>query len=409
MRDRGFDLQLAVEAASDTVSKKADSFEIFCRFSKNFQLTTRRRGPLLRSETAELGVACRVQKGPLVGFGRASGSASEAGRQAAELALASLSLGHEPLPPAYQLGAVPVPPRLRVSREDAANLFEKLAQDPARKELTVTLATAETMFFRSEGFSARFQNQLLVAEWQQEVLAGVVVTFRRAARQEGDLAAPSLLKMVAEDQPLASLRLEHGLRRVLLAPDVAAPLLVSLARHRAPAKTLISPAWGLWDLRQGEEAFLPMACDGEGYPARNLPILVGESSRGFAGNPQPPVVGPSRGAVRVPWDALPAPNPVHLWQQVSNSLPWDPGTFDGVMALAPVSEVVLEGGGRFRLLALTVEVHRGNVLAQGVVVLSGSLSRLPHALVATFGPQEHVALGCVVSAPWMLFKNLEVR
>lgn len=78
------------------------------------------------------------------------------------------------------------------------------------------------------------------------------------------------------------------------------------------------------------------------------------------------------------------------------------------MALAPVSEVVMEGDGRFRLLVLAVESHGGKIQAQGVVVLSGSLSRLSRSLVATFGPQEHVALGCVVSTPWLFFKNLEV-
>lgn len=409
MKDHSFDLQAAVQAASQVASKKAETFEVFCRFSENFQLTTGKSGSLLRRETAELGVACRVQKGELLGFGRASGSAGEAGRQAAALALAFQAPGHEPLPLPHHLGAVAVPPREKASKEDVAKLFTLLAADPGRKELSLTLATAETLFFRGEGFSAGFQNQLLMAEWQQEVLAGVVVAFRRAARRPQDLAAPSALKIVENAQRLKSLHCERGLRRVLLAPDVAAPLLVLLARHLVPGKAPLSPAWDLWDLRQGEEAFLPMACDGEGYPARNLPILVAGPKSSPPQKGHPPGTGASRGAVRVPWDAPPAPNPVHLWQPPPAPSPHqDPGAFEGLLALAPVSEVVLEAGDRFRLLVLAVEARDGQALAQGVVVLSGSLSRLPHALVATLGPQEHVALGCVVSTPWLWLKNLEV-
>lgn len=409
MKEGSLDLQKAVQAASQTVAEKAEAFEVFCRRAESFQLTAGRSGSLLWRETAELGVACRVQRGPLLGFGRASGSGSAAGREAARLALAFLAPGHEPLPPSYQLGAVPVPPRPRPRKEAVEKLFEELARDSEKRELTVTTVTAETLFFRGEGFSARFQNQLLLVTWQQELLPGVAVAFRRAGCQLQDIAAPSALGILEGAPSLTGLRFEHGLRRVLLAPDVAAPLLVLLARHLAPGKTQLSQAWDLWDLRYGEQAFLPMACDGEGFPARNLPILVPQREAGPSGNQETPAAGASRGAVRVPWDAPPAPNPVHLWQRSeAPSSRLETLDFEGLLALAPVSEVVLEGGGRFRLLTLAVEARGGKPLAQGVVVLSGSLSRLPHALVATLGQQEHVALGCVVSTPWLLFKNLEV-
>lgn len=409
MKGHSLDLQAAVQAASHTVAQKADAFEVFCRRAENFQLTAGRSGFLLGRETAELGVACRVQKGQLLGFGRAAGNASEAGGEAARLALALVATGHEPLPASYQLGVAPVPPRPKLGKEEAERLFDELSADPTKKELAVTLVTSETLFFRGEGLSARFQNQLLLVAWQQEVLPGVVVAFRRAGRQVQDITAPRALSILEAGQQLQSLRCERGLRRVLLAPDVAAPLLVLLARHFAPGKTQLSPIWDLWDLRQGEEAFLPMACDGEGYPACNLPILVSQRQGGPSGEKQPLDTRLSRGAVRVPWDALPAPNPVHLWQRSPTLSPeLEIIDFEGLLALAPVSEVVLEGEGRFRLLVLAVEAHAGKAVAQGVVVLSGSLSRLPRALVATLGQQEHVAMGCVVSTPWLLLKNLEV-
>ncbi len=409
MKGYDLDLQAAVRAATQTVAQKADAFEVFCRRAENMQLTAERSGFLLRRETAELGVACRVQTGRLVGFGRASGSASEAGREAARLALAQVSPGHELLPASYQLGAVPVPPRPKPKSRDVEELFAELTRDEAKKAVTVTSVFAETLFFRSEGFSARFQNHLLLVEWQQELLFGVAVAFRRAGCQVQDIAAPSALRILQGIPRPDNLRCERGLRRVLLSPDVAAPLLVLLARRPASGKAPLSPAWDLWDMRQGEEAFLPMACDGEGYPARNLPILVSHPQGCSSGNEQRPDTGTSKGAVRVPWDAPPAPNPVHLWQR--SPMPFPPletSDFEGLVALAPVSEVVLEGGGRFRLLTLAAEVQKGRAVAQGVVVLSGSLSRLPHALVATHGRHEHVALGCIVSTPWLLLKNLEV-
>ncbi|MFN3412773.1 MAG: hypothetical protein ACK42L_01775 [Thermoanaerobaculum sp.] len=407
MRGATCNLASAVHAAQHVVGGKVDTLEVFCRRAESFQLTADRRGLIVRREATELGVACRVQKGEFVGFGRASGSEKEAGREAARLASVFLSPGHGPLPAAQALGAVPVPSGPKAKKDDAEELFSQLARDLERKELTVTLVTAETLFFRSEGFTASWGNQLFLVEWQQEVLPGVVLAFRRAGRHVEDMATPSCLKVLEGGQRLAPWRRERGLLRVLLAPDVAAPLLVSLARRQPPGKAQASPPWDLWDLRQGGEAFLPMACDGEGYPAQNLPVLMGEPSE--TPRRRLEASGVSRGAVRVPWDAPPAPHPVHLWQPPPVPASDPPlSDFEGVMALAPVSEVVLESDGRFRLLVLAVESHAGKIEAQGVVVLSGSLTRLSRSLVATFGPQEHVALGCVVSTPWLFFKNLEV-
>lgn len=406
MKGAKLNLASAVHAAQQVVAGRVETLEVFCRRAESFQLTADRRGPILRREATELGVACRVQKGTFVGFGRASGREHQAGREAARLALGFLSPGQGPLPFSHELGAVPVLSQVGASKDEAEGLFFQLAQDSAKQQLTVTLVTSETLFFRSEGFTASWENQLFLVEWQQEVLPGVILAFRRAGRQAEDIATPSCLRVLKPGK-LASLRRERGLLRVLLAPDVAAPLLVSLARKLPPRKGQVAPPWDLWDLRRGRECFLPMACDGEGYPAQNLPVLVGESIK--APHQQPETSGASRGAVRVPWDAPPAPNPVHLWQPPPPQ-PLDPAPpgFEGLMALAPVSEVVMEGDGRFRLLVLAVESHAGEIGAQGVVVLSGSLTRLSHSLVATFGPQEHVALGCVVSTPWLFFKNLEV-
>lgn len=407
MRQREAPLAEAAHAASAVLAGKVQVFEVFARASLSLELACDRSGLIVRRESAETGVACRVEKGRLGGFGRAASHPRDAGKEAARLALGSLGPGHDPLPPSGCLGAaaVPVSPALPESTVEA--LFQTWRQDRARAAVAVTLVRAETFFYRSEGFTTSWRNQLLLAQWQQELLPGVTVAFRRAGRQPEEFAPPWTLELLREDRACGPLAPERGLRRVLLAPDVAAPLLVLLARHLR-TRSRPSPAWDFWDLRRGEAAFLPMACDGEGYPARDLPLLP--AGPGHGANPsQRDGMGPSRGAVRVPWDAPPAANPVHLWQRAPQAdarpetLP-----YEGLAALAPASEVVLEKGGRFRLLSLVAELRSGRPRACGVLVLSGSLSRLASSLVATFGPAEHVALGCVVSTPWLLVANLEV-
>jgi hypothetical protein len=81
---------------------------------------------------------------------------------------------------------------------------------------------------------------------------------------------------------------------------------------------------------------------------------------------------------------------------------------EGFLALAPVSQLAYQRQGRFRLLSVLAQVHQGQIRRWGVGIVAGSFSRLLHGLEGTFGDQEHVALGCVVSTPWLLVKNLEV-
>ncbi|MGC8915480.1 MAG: hypothetical protein ACP5NF_00665 [Thermoanaerobaculum sp.] len=394
----GSDLAVAARAASRVLG--ASCFEVFAREAATLELVLDRRGHVQRRQSRERGVACRLQRGEALGFGRATGLPQEAGEHAARLALATVSHDHEPLPPAAHLGAVPTRHHPPLGEEALRRVFETLAENPARREVEVALLKADTLLHRSEGFTAHWTNQLLLAFWQQELAPGLRVAFRRAARTPGELTMPSALDLVTQP-PRIALERPRGLARVLLAPDVAAPLLVLLARSPQLSAARPSPAWDLWDLRHGEEAFLPMACDGEGYPACNLPLLVPKAS---APGRSVRKGASSRGAVRVPWDALPTPNPVHLWQRETG----EPLPQDGLAALVPVSEVVVEGGGRFRLLALVAELSEGTVAAWGVLPVAGSLRRLTTSLLATAGKVEHVALGCVVSTPWLWVANLEV-
>lgn len=409
MRDAHSALAEAARGAAAVLSGKVETYEVFARRSEVLELASSDSGEVVRRRSVEVGVACRVQKGRCRGFGRASGTPREAGEQAARLAMMSLSPGHEVLPASEHLGAVPVPVRPHLEASAVEGLLHRWPQDPGRSKLGASLVRAESFFHRSEGFTACWPNQLLLVEWQQELLPGVTVVFRRAGRELADLAFPSVLGFLGKEAQPTGLGAERGLRRVLLAPDVAAPLLVLLARH-LKRKAHAAPAWDFWDLRQGEEAFLPMACDGEGYPARNLALLVGGKDPDRGGPDSTTNDRISRGAVRVPWDAPPAVHPVHLWQRAPGP-PLRPETLDdnGLAALAPLSEVVLDQDGRFRLLAFLAELRSGRPQGHGVQVLSGSLPRLASSLLATYGTAEHVALGCVVSSPWLFVANLEVE
>ncbi|MCX7895593.1 MAG: hypothetical protein N2447_06545 [Thermoanaerobaculum sp.] len=392
----------ALQAAAAVLAGRCEVFEVFVRRSVSLRLAHHRRGELCREESYELGVACRAGKGQLIGFGRASGEAKEAGQAAARLALQSLTDGHPTLPLASLLGAVPCPPPPALSEEEISQLFHRLRQANDARDLALTWLRARTLLARSEGFEAFWENQLVLWEWSQEMF-GEEVMFRRVASQPAQLGPPSCLSLVSAQQPLPPLALEPGLRRVLLAPDVAAPLLLGVAL-RNPKKTHPAGAWDLWDVRRGAHALLPMGCDGEGLPACNLPVLTVDRAE-----TQPSRWGAHRhGTVRVPWDSPPTPGPVHLWQKPFPGPATPPGSFSGLAALAPLSEVVWEQQ-RFRLLAAAVELSRGGVVAAGVVTLVGSLSRLVSGLLTTLGPAEHVALGCPVSTPWLVVANLEVR
>lgn len=398
----------AAGAAAAALAGQVEIFEVFARASWTLQLGSEQSGAILRRENSEVGVACRVQKGFLVGFGRAASHPREAGATAARLALASLGSGHDPLPPRERLGAEEVPAHPVLSEDALEELFQRWRQDPARGCVALTLIRSRTFFHRSEGFTATWDNQVLLAQWHQDLAPGVTVAFRRAGRRPEELAPPSVLTVLREGPGVPSLAVSRGLRRVLLAPDVAAPLLVLLARHQG-RKAHPSPAWDFWDLRLGPQAFLPMACDGEGYPSRNRPLLIGDPGVAQLDPQRHGSAAGCRGTVRVPWDAPPAPNPVHLWQRAPEAEGAPGGlAYDGLAALAPASEVVLEHGGRFRLLALVAELRSGRPAGHGVLVVSGTLPRLASSLVATVGPAEHLALGCVVSTPWLLVANLEV-
>lgn len=404
-------LRLALQTAGACLGAKADVFEIFVRLGKTWRLAQGKS----REEAYEFGVACRCQRHRQGGFGAASGPPRAAAEAAAKLSLASLSAGHPPLPDATLLGAAPTPEPQWLSPEVLQEHLAILASQA--DSCAVSLVHSQTLFSRSEGFTASWHNQLLLVEWEQELLPGITCTFHRVLPPPWRFLQPSWQELLPQGSAGPPLPAGRHLARVLLSPDVAAPLLVSLARSSSQPLGGVASAWQLSDLRTGEGAFLPMACDGEGLPSENRLLLPGarlshplRGNNGSSSKPLPHVPVPPA-PTRVPWDQPPQPSPVHLWQQPSvlEPLPTLLLQLENVyVVLAPVSELALEKNGQFRLLAVLARVRHGKLYRYGVGVLRGSLKRLASGLLGAFGPPEHVALGCVVSTPWLLLSNFEV-
>ncbi|MGQ9496225.1 MAG: hypothetical protein ACUVRY_08265 [Thermoanaerobaculaceae bacterium] len=409
-------LRLALQAARAYLGAKADVFEIFVRLGKTWRLAQSKSREKLKEEAYEFGVACRCQRYRQGGFAAASGSPKAAAETAAKLSLASLSDGHPPLPDATLLGAAPTPEPQWLSPE-VLQLQLAILTSQAVDSCAVSLVHSQTLFSRSEGFTASWQNQLLLVEWEQELLPGIACSFHRVLAPPWRFQQPSWQGLLPQGSPGPLLPAGRHLARVLLSPDVAAPLLVSLARRSSQPFGVVAPAWQLSDLRTGERAFLPMACDGEGLPSENRLLLPGarlshplRGNEGSGSKPLPHGLVPPA-PTRVPWDRPPQPSPVHLWQQTSTSEPLQtllPQLEDVFLVLAPVSELALEKNGQFRLLTVLARVRHGKLYRYGVGVLRGSLKRLVSGLLGAFGPPEHVALGCVVSTPWLLISNFEV-
>jgi|GEM_PF-1747538 len=399
-------LAKAVDASLRALPGKG-RVEVFARQGESRHLVRTPRGQVVHRQSFELGVACRVQREQMVGFGAASGPAARAGELAARLALASVGPGHAPLPEPSLLGAVACLPPKPCPPEALEELFARLAHEGCRTFLAVSLHRAHTLLARSEGFAVSWQNQLVLVEWEEEILPGVRGHFSRVVPGPEAVLAPSWRKLLQEPLACSGLSHKRQLTRVLLAPDVVAPLLVSLARSLPGLHVPASPAWHLVDFRVYPSSLLPMACDGEGLPAQDTP-LVAQDLSATAGNPGRG--GPLPRPVRLSWERPPQPAPVHLQQKsTGETLEQAMVLLDqGFAALAPVSEVTVDSQGRFRLMAVMGEVRQGRPQKWGVGVLAGTLRRLLAGLVVAPGPEEHVALGCIVTTPWLMVKHVEV-
>lgn len=417
-------LQPAAEAALAELQRAKVRHEVFAKEGETYSLRWR-GGHRERRHARQAGVACRLAGGGTRGFAAVAGTAAAAGRDAARAALASACLGPDPLPPRRLLGCAAVPPRPSAPTADeaerfAARLADELTSRALRiEELRVVTGWSQALLVTGEGFAgtATAGGALIEVRTGGEKLPGSVV--HRAAPVLSEPLIARLAEAVAATAvlPARVAAPRRGLHDVVLAPEVAAHLLLALFDllgshpHR---RRHVSPAWQLVDARAGPGGLLPLPFDGEGIPSRTVPLVVG----GRLGRPartwqEAEGVGErAGGAVRASYADPPASGPANLVMTA--------GT-DTAAALA----ARLADGWHLRAMAGSVQLDRARdcltVPALGVRVCRGDAvqvwprvelragcSRLLAALEAVGDDPASVSLRAAVTTPSLLFRQVEL-
>jgi PmbA protein len=423
----------ALHSASEELARRTVRFEVFARLGETVHLARAQDGSLERRETRELGVACRVAARGRAGFAAAAGSAARAGRQAALAALDAVLPAPDPLPPGEVLGTSGSDLVHAVADPEARELFASelaaacTAEAPRVRLVQTRLltGTSTAALATGEGFVARAGAGGAVVELLLAPPAGPWRHFHFAAPLLADLQPEILARRAVE----ASLLATQGdppprqLADVLLAPAVAAPLVVALAQHLAReendadalARARVSPAWHLVDERPGPAGLLPLPWDGEGLPARRIVLITGgRLHERFATWERAQRTGEHPGgAVRPSYRHPPRPGPANLVVLPATAAR-QPDLLaqlgDGFYLALPAGAVrVDQASGRFALRTAAVAVSGGRaVRAHPLVDLRGSFRRLLGGLAATGGDAESFSLASAVTTPSLLFRRLEV-
>ncbi len=426
-------LAAALQAASEELARRRVRFEVFVRLGESVRLTRTRDAANERWASRELGVACRVSGRGRSGFGAAAGSAARAGRQAALAAVEAMLPDTDPLPPREILGSsgtsLTHPATDPETREDFAGALLSAcgAAAPSVRVLQLRLltGTSNAALATGEGFSARATAGGAAVELLLAPPAGPWRHVHFAAPTLADLD-PGTLGRRAVEACLLATRGDPPPRRladVLLAPSVAAPLVVALAQHLARewtevdalARARISRAWELVDERPGPAGLLPLPWDGEGLPSRRIVLAAnGRLGERFATWERARRTGERPGgAVRPSYRHRPFPGPANLVvlpaaaARQEDLLARLDGGFYLVLPAGPIR--VDHASGRFAMRAAAVSMRRGRaVAAHPLVDLRGSFRRLLAGLAATGGDLESFSLACGVTTPSMLFHRLEI-
>jgi len=427
-------LDAAVQSAGEVLARRGARFEVFARLGQTTVVTRDADGEWRRGATREVGVACRVAVGGRAGFAAAAGSGARAGREAARAALEAMVPDLDPLPPRDALGTAPAPPPAAVIDLEAQESFAReiaARLDRARAGLQLarvrTLGGASTATLATgEGFRARAEASGVVVELLVAPERGPWRHFHFAAREFATLDLDALARRAVDATLLtmAGPSAPHALADVLLAPAVAAPLVVALAQElvrprdgaSAPLRAgRVSRAWRLTDQRAGPEGLLPLPCDGEGMPSADLELI----GTGRIGPPHATWADAQRtgaaagGAVRPSYRHPPATGPANL--VVTGA----PGTSqarllerldNGFYLAVPAGPVRVEPGRlAFALRAAAVAIRRGRpVAAHPLVELRGSIRRLLAGLEAAGDDGEAFSLACAVTTPSLLFRRLGI-
>lgn len=423
----------ALESAVAELERRSDRFEAYARVGEADEIRFVPGAGWSRRRSRRVGVACRATvaaDGGLHGFGAAAGSAPRAGREAARAALAALGPGPDPLPPRRILGTATTPPPAAASPPEAV---ERLAETLATRlrqaglglhELRIVEGGSTSIILTGEGFSASSAVRGGVVE--------VVAAVGSLPAWHQHVAAPRLADVDAAaltDRVVATARAAGGtpgstrrrLADVVLAPAVAAPLLLALASAFRPNGSLpsslgaISAGWSLVDDRPGTAGIAPLPFDGEGLPARPI-VLVrdGAAVDTFAtwascGGDPSRAGGTVRGSYREP----PAAGAANLVLEGAEPVPTGDllaGIDDGCVLLLPVS------GPRFdptrKLLTLTAAgygLRRGRpVHSLPAVELRVSFRRLLANIAAVGDDPASFSLAAAVTTPSLLVRRVDV-
>jgi predicted Zn-dependent protease len=421
----------ALERAVAELERLGGRYEAFARVGTVEEHRWRASFGWERRRTREAGVACRVATEGTCAFAAAAGSAASAGREAARAAHDGLAPAPDPIPPFDRLGVVEVaapstPPDAKEVMSFADALVSRLTSTSAAAtpaEIRVQAGASRSIILTAEGFSARAAATGVVVE----VVAldgGAPRLFQAASNSLAQLDLKSLAERALEVTSLASRGVAPArqLADVLLAPAVAARLLAAVtpAITRAGSRlrsllAAVSPVWELWDLRPGPEGLVAMAWDGEGFPARPLPLL----SRGRLGDPLAawsdaqrwtvPAGGAVRASYREPPSAAPA-NLVVRANPPTRAADLLERLTDGFYLALPLGDPQLDpSSGRFSLAATALGIADGRVVSSHPgVELRGSVGRLLRNLEATGGDSASFSLTCAVTTPSLLVRGLEI-
>jgi predicted Zn-dependent protease len=422
----GAPLVPALEAAATELQRRAGRWEAFTRLGESLEI--RGAGDRFEERSArQVGVACRIALDGRAGFGAAAGSAPRAGKEAARAAAAALLPGDDPLPPREALGSTPVaadptpfdPAELR---DLAGRLAAALARGGVDvRELRVIAGRATSALLTGEGFAGR----AAAGSCLVEVLAsanGPLRHLQAAGRAVAELD-PLALAVSFREQLLLSgsgIAPSPGLTDVLVAPAVAAPLVLAIFRavsvtgHAPPPPHRIAPAWEVLDARPGPEGLLPLPFDGEGLPSRRI-RLAGAGALGFRLATWGEAIhggGEPGGAVRPSYRNPPHSGPANL--VVVPLRPSPPSELlerlgDGLYLVLPGGSPRLADG-RLTFTATGVSVRNGRPAATHTAIeLRASTRRLLASLEATGGDPASFSLAAAVTTPSLLFRRLEVR
>jgi predicted Zn-dependent protease len=433
MSPTGSPLLAAAASAAEELAHHAGRYEVFARSGESFRLRVDAGGERERWHVREVGVACRVWSEGGLGFAASSGSSARIGREVALAALAGRVPATNPLPPRAVLGETEAPePSALASPTEVESFAQALldgltgrAPELRPVDLRAVVGRSDTCLLTGEGFLGRARAAGTVVELLVAPPDGPWRLFRWAARQLADLDHDRLSERASEITLLATRGAapERRLADVVLAPAVAAPLVVALVEWlittrerdgRAP-RVRVSPAWYLADRRSGPDGLLPLPFDGEGLPARTIVLLAGGHLReplvtwaqadgadalaGGAVRPsyrQPPYAGPANLVVE--------PRNAHAQKDLLHRLA------GGFYLALPVGGVEVDReSGRFVVRAAAVAIEHGRPLAtHPLLELRGSFRRLLSGLEATGADSESFSLTAAVTTPSLLLRQLEV-